>query len=155
MALSEQALRATRRILGGPLVAVEPVRVQQRALDEPGDDVVIDVVGHLPAQRAAPSSRRAPVHGRGRDARPLGVELGAGAQPDDDHAPAVDVRQRQALERRSGLAGLEQRPRAAARQIVRDASPSNSADDDRVRASSASGLSVVAATCTKPDATRI
>ena len=56
------------------LVAVEPVRVQQRALDEPLDDVVADMVGDLPAHLrraqlarpagAPPPRRRAPARRR-------------------------------------------------------------------------------------------
>ena len=40
-----------RRVASAP-VAIEAVVAQQRALDEPGDDLIADVMGNLPAQRA-------------------------------------------------------------------------------------------------------
>ena len=79
----EQALERVG-ILVWLLVAVKAVGVQRGALHEARDDVVADVVGHLPAERLGGELGRAGLNDPGRDPGPLGVELRAVAESGED-----------------------------------------------------------------------
>ena len=78
----------------------EVVGAHHAALDERGGVRVGDVVGELPAQRARAELAGAGDHAAGDDPGALGVELVALAQPGDQPALAVVVRQRELAERR-------------------------------------------------------
>jgi hypothetical protein len=132
MGADDQALEPAGKF--GPLVTVEPVRMQERALDEPGDDGVADVVRHLPAHGACSEFSRPALGDRGHDACPLSVEQGSGAEPDEDEAPILGVQPCQSLVLAAGLAGLQQPPQGLAGQIVGDVLAVEHADHDRVRA---------------------
>ena len=116
------------------LVALEPVGVQQRAVDQRFDDLVVDVMRNLPAHRGGAQLAGATVRDAGRHARPLGLELVAGAQPDEHEAPALGVGYRQALELPLRLARLEECVQRATGHIVSDALALEHANHDRVGA---------------------
>ena len=79
---------------GPPLVArsigVEAVVVERGALDDRGNDGVIDVMGDLPAEGDGAQLAGASVGGGRRHAHPLGVELRARSQPDENE-PALFI----------------------------------------------------------------
>ena len=116
------------------LVAGEAVGREQRAGDDRLDDLVADVVGQLPAERAGAALARPIVGHRRRYPRPLGVERRPRTEPDQEHAAAVVVGQREPLERAAGLAGVKQRSQLTPGQVVRDALVFEYSDDDRVGA---------------------
>ena len=132
----EQPLRSGRRpSSSSPLVAVKPVGAQQRALDEPGDDRRRRRGAGPPSTACRCRARRARSWATpGGDPGPLGVELGAVAEADQDVAAPVGVGDRQPLELALGLAAVEQRLERAAGQIVGYALVLEHADDDRVGA---------------------
>ena len=116
------------------LVAVKPVGPEDGALDQPGDDLIADVVWDLPAERVG-AEFDGPVMGDARGGpRALGVELGAVAEADQDVAAPVGVGDRQPLELALGLAAVEHRLERAAGQIVGYALVLEHADHDRVGA---------------------
>ena len=99
-----------------------------------GDDLVVDVMRHLPAQasrrRARGRGRRPP---RPRPARPLGVERVPGAEPDEDEAPALGVRHGQPPEARGGPRRTRAAPPSSPPgSIVGDVLALEHADHDRV-----------------------
>ena len=79
-------------------------------------------MGELPAQRAGAQLAGAAEHAGGGDPGALGVEVVALAEPGDDPAAPVGVRERELAEAGAGLAALEQRA-AAARRAGRGRSP--------------------------------
>ncbi len=79
-----------RRCRSSGLEAVERVELEQRALDQPGRDAV--ALGRGPGQRDGAQLLGAPRRRGGGDARALGVELVAPAQPGDQHAALAAAR---------------------------------------------------------------
>ena len=128
----DQRVQAAGLVVGALELAVA-VGGQQRALDERADVRVGDVVRDLPAQRLRPELLRARDDRGGGDPRPLGIERGTGAEPGDDVALALGVRDRELAQRPLGLAGVDQRLQDAA-VVVGDPLVLEDADDDRVGA---------------------
>ena len=105
MGTQEQCLDPARVFL--VLVALEPVGVQHRAVNQSLDDRVGHVVGDLPAQRGGADLARAAMrHGCG-DARSLAVEGPTITQPDEDDPLVLGMYDGQALELPAGFAGRE------------------------------------------------
>jgi hypothetical protein len=121
-----------RLVVGAGAVVVEAIAREDRALDEPGGDLVGHVVRQLPAQDAGAELAGAAVdRGRGHP-RTLGVEGVAAAQADEQPALALAVVQRQVLEARASLAGLEQGLQRRAVEVVGDALAVEDPDRDGV-----------------------
>ncbi len=121
---------------GAPLVglaiAVKAIVVEHRPLDDRGNDRVVDVVRHLPAQRGGAELAGASVSDRGRLTHPLGVELRARPQSDEDEPALFVVGHGQAPKGRRPLAGVQQRRELATGEIVGDALVLDHPDRHRV-----------------------
>ena len=119
-------------LVGLALERVEAIGGEHRALDQARDDGVVDVVGDLPAQPLGAELRRARLRRRGRQAGLLGAEVVALAQAREHEAPAAGVGDRDLLQTRLGLAGVDQRLEGAALDVVGDRLPVEEADGDGV-----------------------
>ena len=106
MGAQEQRLDPARVFL--VLVALEPVGVQHRTVNQSLDDLVGHVMGDLPAQRGGAELAGSAMRHSGGYARPLAVEGAAITQPDQDDALAVGVRDGEAFELPAGFAGIQQ-----------------------------------------------
>ena len=131
-----------RALAGGSrLVAGEAVAGQHRAGDQSGDDLVPDVgtagvsrCWQLPAQRAGAELAGATQDRRRGNPGALAIELGPGAEPDEQDAPTVVVDDGEALGGAAGFARVQQGLQHAPGKIVRDAFVRKDADRDRVGA---------------------